>query len=161
MPPALRGIFAFASGEVGRGALYLTIAAIGHLLWETAQLPLYTIWWTGTLRDNIVAVVHCTMGDALITTATVLIAALAARLVGWRSFSSAMVLTTITLGVAYTILSEWLNVEVWRSWSYSPIMPVLPWLGTGPSPVFQCLLVPGMAFAISGVRHRASYPAGP
>jgi hypothetical protein len=28
--------------------LYLALAGAGHFLWETAQLPLYTIWWTGT-----------------------------------------------------------------------------------------------------------------
>jgi hypothetical protein len=59
--------------------LYVIVAAIGHLVWEIAQLPLYTIWWTGTARENFVAVVHCTGGDVFITTATLLIAALAAR----------------------------------------------------------------------------------
>lgn len=146
----------FSQWSVRRGVLYLIVAAIGHLMWETAQLPLYTVWWTGTSHENVVAVVHCTGGDVLITTATLLTAALAARLLGWRPFGSAMVFTAIVLGIAYTILSEWLNVEVWRSWSYSSIMPVLPWLGTGLSPVLQWLLVPAMAFALTGVRNGGS-----
>ena len=113
---------------------YLIVAAIGHLVWEAAQLPLYTIWWTGTARENFIAVVHCTGGDVLITTATLLTAGILARLRGWHPFGSRMVLTAIGLGVTYTIMSEWLNVAVWHSWSYSSSMPVLPWLGTGLSP---------------------------
>ena len=136
----------------------MTIAATGHLFWETAQLPLYTIWWSGTLRENIVAVVHCTAGDVLVTTVTVVIAALAARLLSWRPFGTAMVLTTITLGGAYTILSEWLNVELWRSWSYSSIMPLLPWFGTGLSPILQWLIVPALAFGITTYLPRETDP---
>jgi len=63
-----------------------------------------------------------------------------------------MMLMTVVLGVAYTIFSEWLNVEVWNDWSYSAIMPVLPWFGTGLAPVLQWVIVPGLAFAISGMR---------
>jgi hypothetical protein len=147
--------FTRARWPVGRGLLYLIVAAIGHLLWETAQLPLYTIWWTGTARENLVAVVHCTGGDILITMATLLTAALAARLCGWHPFGSRMVFTVVVLCVAYTIMSEWLNVAVWRSWSYASGMPVLPWLGTGLSPLVQWLVVPALAFAISG---RAAFP---
>jgi len=70
-----------------------------------------------------------------------------------------MVLTAIVLGVAYTTWSEWLNVEVWRNWSYTATMPVLPWIGTGLVPVLQWLVVPGIAFAISGVRNRSGEEA--
>jgi hypothetical protein len=138
--------------------LYVIVAAIGHLVWEIAQLPLYTIWWTGTARENFVAVVHCTGGDVFITTATLLIAALAARLRAWPPFGSRMVFTAIVLGVGYTILSEWLNVEVWRNWSYSSPMPLLPWLGTGLAPVLQWLVVPAVAFVIASGSRTATKP---
>ena len=65
-----------------------------------------------------------------------------------------MMLTTVVLGIAYTIFSEWLNVPVWHTWSYSPAMPVLPWLGTGLAPTLQWLVGPASAFAISGMRKR-------
>lgn len=134
---------------VRRAGIYVAIAAIGHLFWETAQLPFYTVWYDGTARENLVAVVHCTGGDVLITITALLIAALVAHFRRWRPFGGRMVLTAMVLGVGYTILSEWLNVEVWRSWSYSSLMPVLPWFGTGLSPLLQWLVVPGAAFAIS------------
>ncbi len=134
------------------------IAAIGHLLWEVAQLPLYTVWWTGMPREIVVAVVHCSGGDVLISTATLLIAAMLAWLCGWLLFEWRMAVTAILLGVGYTIMSEWLNVAVWRSWSYSSAMPVLPWFGTGLSPLLQWLVVPAVAFAIAG-RSRKRDPA--
>jgi hypothetical protein len=33
-------------------------------------LRLYTLWWTGTQHDVVIARIHCTGGDILITTAT-------------------------------------------------------------------------------------------
>ena len=48
-------------------------------------------------------------------------------------------------GLAYTVFSEWLNVEVRRSWAYSDLMPVLPPLGTGLSPVLQWVVIPSAA----------------
>ena len=134
---------------VRRAALYLIIAAAGNLVWEAGQIPLYTIWSIGTTREIFVAVTHCTGGDVLIATATLLFAALFACLLGWRPFGYPMAATATVLGIAYTILSEWLNVEVWRSWSYSPAMPVLPWLGTGLGPMPQWFLVPALAFVIT------------
>jgi len=97
------------------------------------------------------AVVHCTGGDALITTATLLTAMLIGRFRGWPPFGRRVALTIIVLGIAYTIMSEW-NVEVWRSWSYSSVMPLLPWVGTGLSPLLQWLVVPPLAFAITSGR---------
>jgi hypothetical protein len=58
------------------------------------------------------------------------------------------------LGAAYTILSEWLNVEIRRSWSYTATMPVLPFLGTGLTPLLQWLIVPTLALAIIGCGYR-------
>ena len=59
--------------------LYLSVASAGHLLWEMGQLPLYTIWRTGSQRELLFAVIHCTAGDALITAAALIVAILTAR----------------------------------------------------------------------------------
>ena len=60
-----------------------------------------------------------------------------------------MLTAAIMIGITYTVFSEWLNVEVRRSWSYSPAMPVLPWLGAGLSPILQWLVVPGVAATLT------------
>ena len=59
---------------------YIFYAAVFHLLWEFAHLPLYTIWQTGTARELAFAAVHCTAGDILIAMSTMLISLF---LIGW------------------------------------------------------------------------------
>src|SRR5260370_39603201 len=91
-------------------AAYIAVATIGNLFWEAAQLPLYTIWWSGTAHEILVALIHCTVGDALIATFVLAIATAVAHLRRWPRFGLRMGVAPISLGVAYTILSEWLNV---------------------------------------------------
>ena len=52
---------------------------------------------------------------------------------------------TVAAGLAYTVFSERLNIEVRRSWAYSDLMPVLPPVGTGLAPLLQWLVVPAAA----------------
>jgi hypothetical protein len=87
---------------------------------------------------------------------TLALAAALARRFHWPSFGGRMVFTAIMLGAAYTVFSEWLNVEIRRSWSYAAEMPVVPWLGTGVAPLLQWLVVPGLAFAL--IAYRARHP---
>ena len=141
-----------------QAALYIGLAAIGHFLWEAAQLPLYTLWSTGTPHEIAVALFHCTGGDIVITTATLAAAAALARTRHWPPFGWRMALTAIVLGAAYTILSEWLNVQIRRSWAYTAAMPVVPGLGTGLAPLLQWLAVPSLAFAITAHRHSRPTP---
>jgi hypothetical protein len=134
--------------------LYLSLAAAGHLLWEAAQLSLYTIWWTGTWGEILFAVIHCTAGDALITVAALVLAVLTARVLGWPLFGGRMLLAAVLPGLSYTVFSEWVNVGIRQSWSYTEVMPLLPPLGTGLARFLQWLVVPGLAFAIAASRGR-------
>ena len=67
-------------------ALTIGLAAIGHFLWEAMQLPLYTLWRTGTPREIAFALCHCTGGDILITTVTLAAAVALARRFHWPPF---------------------------------------------------------------------------
>ena len=125
-------------------------------MWEIAQLPLYTIWWTGTKREILFALIHCTGGDLLITASALALAALSARIGHWPLFGGRMALTAILLGLAYSVFSEWLNIELRRNWSYTKVMPVLPPLDTGLTPFLQWLIVPGIALAYVGRTVRRS-----
>jgi hypothetical protein len=130
---------------------------LATLFWEAGQLPLYTLWQTGSAREIVTALIHCTGGNILITTVTLAAAAALARLFRWRAFGRRMVFTAIMLGATSTILSEWLNVEIWRSWSYSAAMPVVPIFETGLTPLLQWLVVPGLAFAVIAYRDRRAH----
>lgn len=123
-------------------------SALGHLAWEIVQLPLYTIWFEGTPVEIVFAIVHCTGGDLLIATST-LVAALLVFGRGWPTDRVAyrnVMITAIVLGVGYTIFSEWLNVNVRGAWTYGPWMPRIPPLGTGLTPLLQWIVVPAAVF---------------
>lgn len=128
---------------------YIAAATLLHALWEAGQLPLYTLWSTGTRLEVFLAAAHCTGGDLLITVSTLTIAAAFTRLCHRPLFDRRMAVATIIFGVAYTILSEWLNVNLWRTWAYAPAMPVLPGTGMGLAPLLQWLIVPSLGFAIT------------
>lgn len=134
--------------------LILLVSSIGHLGWELAQLPLYTIWWTGSPAEIAFAILHCTLGDIAIMTSSLAVALVVFGR-GWpsdrASFRNVM-LATIVMGVGYTVFSEWLNVSVRGAWSYTPRMPQIPPLGTGLSPLLQWVFVPAFAFHIAGRR---------
>jgi hypothetical protein len=132
----------------------VSLAVAGHLLWETAQLPLYTISRDGTRREIAIALFHCSAGDALITAAALMLAILTARFRRWPLFGGRMMLAAVLLGLGYTVFSEWLNVRIRQSWSYTEAMPLLPPLGTGLAPFLQWLVVPGLAFAVTASRSR-------
>lgn len=133
---------------------YMAFSAPLHLLWETLQLPLYTLWTTTSAGTQIYAVLHCTVGDVMIAAATLGLALIVLRAKAWpqTGFKSVW-LASVALGVVYTVMSEWINVEVRGSWAYADRMPVLPLLGTGLSPLLQWLVVPTAAQWIA-IRHR-------
>lgn len=62
--------------------------------------------------------------------------------------------TTIVIGIGYTVYSEWVNTAVRKTWEYSKLMPIIPFLGTGLSPLMQWLIVPTVAFSAVRRRHK-------
>ena len=127
---------------------YLLTVAAGNVAWEAAHLPLYTLWRTGTAREKLFAVVHCTFGDLLIALASLALGLVLAGHRDWpvRRFGAVGALT-IASGLGYTAFSEWLNIVVRESWAYSDLMPVVTAFGfdVGVSPLLQWLAVPALA----------------
>lgn len=136
--------------------VYLVTIALGDLAWEAAHLPLYTIWRTGTPGEKAFAVVHCTGGDLLIALACLALALVLAGKPAWpvRTHRRVAVLTT-GFGVAYTVFSEWLNIVVREAWAYSDLMPVVPVIDTGLSPLLQWVVVPWLALHLARRAARA------
>ena len=129
------------------------------LAWEIAQLPLYTLWRDGAPGAIAFAVLHCSLGDALIGVAAFAWALLLVGAPDWPASGFRRVLAgTLASGVAYTVYSEWLNVEIRQAWAYTEAMPRLPWLGTGLAPLLQWVLVP--PFALLAARRSAVQRGG-
>ncbi|MCM0018556.1 MAG: hypothetical protein NBV67_01040 [Tagaea sp.] len=136
---------------------YLAFVAAANLAWEMAHLPLYTIWSEGSAREITVAVVHCTIGDVLIATASLIGALLFFGGTDWPTERAALgrVMAAATFaGIGYTIYSEWLNIVVRKSWAYSTWMPIVPIVETGLSPLLQWVVIPiaGSLWARAGLR---------
>lgn len=131
---------------------YLVVAAAGNLVWETAQLPLYTLWRTDSARAIVRAILHCTAGDIVIAMGALIFALAAVGSAQWPDERGITVaVAVIAIGVAYTIGSEYVNTAVRRSWAYTEWMPTLPWIGTGLVPLSQWVAVP--AAALLSARH--------
>ena len=138
---------------------YLAVLTFGNLLWELAQLPLYTLWHDAPPRIIVRAVLHCTAGD-LVIGITALVAAI--TLFGseaWPTERHAAVLIAVVLiSVTYAMISEYLNTVVRGSWAYTPAMPTLPLIGTGLAPLAQWIVVPTLALTLARTRARDPGP---
>ena len=126
---------------------YLLFVAIANLAWEFAQLPLYTIWREGTTEEIVFAAVHCTGGDILIALSALIGSLIMAADSSWPTTRFRLVAgLTIATGLAYTIFSEWLNIEIRGAWAYADIMPLVPVIEAGLSPVAQWIVIPAAGF---------------
>ena len=114
-------------------------------LWETIQLPLYTLWREASWPKLFYAVLHCTLGDVAIAMIALVLALLILGNSAWpRDRYVQVAVVAIGMGFTYTIYSEWLNVSVLKSWAYSDAMPQV--FGIGLSPLLQWLILPAVAF---------------
>ncbi|MEX2454713.1 MAG: hypothetical protein WD470_08410 [Rhodospirillaceae bacterium] len=131
--------------------------ALGSLVWEFAHMPLYTLWETGSPGEIVFAAIHCAGGDILIATSALLAALFLFGSSEWPKAGYRRVgLAAIAIGLGYTLFSEWLNIEVREAWAYRELMPVIPVIDAGLSPVAQWLILPVLAFWWAAPRKAAS-----
>lgn len=136
-------------------AAWAELALALNLAWEVAQLPLYTLFSSGTSREIAFAIAHCTVGDVLIAVACFTVAAAATRRPDWPVTQPLIGgAVALFLGLSYTAASEWWNVYQAGSWSYAPAMPLL--FGVGLAPLLQWVVIP--ALEIAWLRRRSAAP---
>jgi hypothetical protein len=131
---------------------YFPWLAALNLVWEIAQLPLYTIWNEGTPGYIAFAVLHCTAGDVLIGVAALILGLVITRASEPPSWNYPVVSFLLALaGVGYTAYSEWHNTVLRPAWAYSALMPIisLGQIELGLSPLLQWLIVPPLALYLS------------
>ena len=128
-------------------ARFVPLLAAGNLIWEIFQLPFYTLWQEGTPRSRLFAILHCTAGDVMIGTASLLVAVMLFGRRDWPRYRHRRVLgTAVLIGEAFAVFSEWVNTQITMSWQYSEAMPRVPPLGTGIAPLLQWIVVPPLAY---------------
>lgn len=134
----------------------MAFVAGANLVWEFAHIPLYTLWETGTRGEIVFAALHCTGGDVLIALSAIMLTLFLVGTPPWPATGGRrVILLTLAFGLVYTLFSEWLNIEIREAWAYRDLMPVIPLIGAGLSPVLQWIAVPLAAFwwAMRPVRH--------
>lgn len=121
---------------------FFLITFLVYGAWEWLQTPFYR-----DVSDDINMIVwfrfHCTLVDFLILGGCVAAVSLLRRRIGWLLVPRFVDLAVVTaLGIAYTAVSEYVNVHLTGGWGYSSWMPILPIAGIGLVPILQWLILP-------------------
>ena len=122
-----------------------------NFFWEVVQTYFYT------MRDSpfttmLYGWVHCTLGDVIITLGSFWFIGIMSRNRRWfLSLNGMNFVGFVMVGILYLVFSEWLNVHIWKSWSYNELMPITPWLKVGLAPLVQWIIVPPVVILL--VRH--------
>ena len=147
--------------HMGSRWLELPLALAGFFLnffWEMVQSPFYDDIYRKTYVEILVSRLHCTLGDVLILLSAYWIVAWLTRNRYWvMALHIRNVLLFTFLGLGYTIVSEWVNVDIRSAWNYGATMPRVPWINTGLAPFIQWVLLPPLIAGITGrlVREKA------
>ena len=116
--------------------------------WEILQGPLFNGMATAPHWDIVKGCTWATFGDAFIMLVAYWSVAARAGSRRWiLSPTSSQLLLFVAVGAMITVVIESLAIRgLWLgSWDYSPLMPVIPGIGVGLSPLLQWLLLPPLA----------------
>jgi hypothetical protein len=136
----------------GTPTIQLLVPGFGlSLAWEILQSPLYADTFEASWRTLAYNRLHCAGGDALMLLVAFWIVALGWGRLWVSTTRRAPFALFLTIGIAYTTVSEHVNVHLVRRWAYSPWMPTVA--GIGLVPLLQWVVVPTLA--VWGARRRS------
>jgi hypothetical protein len=114
-----------------------------HFVWEFLQAPLFVNMAALSHVEGIRVCLFATFGDMSIVLSAFWITSLSAGNRNWAaSPNSRSVVIWFGVGLAITIIVEFLSTEVWGRWTYGDEMLRLPIAGTGLSPLLQWVIIP-------------------
>ena len=128
-------------------ALVFAVAVVVNYVWELAETPLYAgmtrrgeMWrhcFVASLGDGVLVLIILATGWAVFE-----------RPRWFRSPGTTEYGLMFAAGAAIAVVVEWIALDVLERWSYANLMPRLPGLGVGLSPVAQMSLLPPLIFRI-------------
>jgi hypothetical protein len=122
---------------------YLIVSAGGHLAWELLHLPLYAGWQGETAMKSALFLAGCIIGDISIALGALVAALLLVNEGSWPSKGYLPVASlTVAFGLASTLVVEVIKVRVFGAWAYSELMPLIPGIEVGLSPIAQWVVIP-------------------
>jgi hypothetical protein len=140
--PSLRG--ARLSGL--REAPEIAVAIFSFLLnfvWEFVQVPMFTGMAEMSHWEAIKLCLSATLGDVGFALTAFWTASVAARSRNWILHPTRLpVIAFVAVGIVLTVGFEYQYTNVSLRWAYSDVMPLVPPIGTGLSPLLQWLAIP-------------------
>jgi hypothetical protein len=114
-----------------------------NFVWEMWQVPFFSTTSSDPHWVGVVACTRATFGDAAISLVAFWCVAAFARSRSWILGSSlSQTGIFVAVGLVTTIILEALATGPMERWTYTPLMPTLPILGTGLLPLLQWTLLP-------------------
>ena len=130
-----------------RVGLWSLLAFGSNLVWEIAQVRLYTLWADEKGPTIAWALFHCSVGDVMIASAMYAVAGIALRSANWPTSHPWTGGAIVVIGaMAYTAWSEWYNVYRAGNWGYASSMPLI--YGIGLSPLLQWIILPAAMVSV-------------
>ena len=121
--------------------LWSVVTLTLNLTWEFAHVRLYTIWNEADRMAIMRSVVHCSLGDVVISLSLFTIVGLILRQLHWPLIYPRLGGSLfVTGGLAFTVWSELFNVYRISNWNYTASMPTI--LGVGLTPLLQWGVLP-------------------
>lgn len=126
------------------------VAFLLHFVWEFLHVPLFADMPDMAHWDAVRFCARAALGDVVITLAAFWMVALVYQDRHWiLAPPKAAIAGFIAVGVVITVALEWHATAIADRWQYGDLMPTLPVLGTGLSPLMQWILVPPLAVWIA------------
>ncbi len=114
-----------------------------HFIWEFIQIPTYAGMTELEHWQGVLVCTQATFGDAGIALVAFWTASISVRSRHWiRSLRPLPLSVYWLMGLVITVTLELIYTEITHRWTYSELMPLVPPLGTGLSPLLQWILVP-------------------
>jgi len=118
-------------------------------IWEWMQSPFFT-YISEDFNKIVFFTIHCTFSDILILFSIVALLCIFKREIAWIFHPRKMDYILITsMGLFYTLLSEYINVQLLQRWRYTNLMPIVPGLRIGLTPILQWLLLPSIILLVT------------
>jgi hypothetical protein len=124
----------------------LNLALFAFLLnfvWEMLQIPFFRGMTQAPHWDALLICLQATLGDVGVALAAFWTIAWLGRDRHWPTRPRpAQIAAFALVGILITTALEWLATQVWSLWSYSGLMPMIPFLGVGLVPLLQWIVLP-------------------
>ena len=126
----------------------LLFGFVSNLAWELLHIPLYNIG--GSNQNHVFLCALASVADAIMVVVLFFIITLFHKDYKWfTKLTFFKIIAVLTIGAFGAALSEKWHLYM-GNWKYSALMPIIPLIKVGLSPVLQFTLLPIVIYYISG-----------